>query len=88
MGVEVQNKSSNGIIIIAITHTNESWITLWVQNKLYELFIMNKWDVRQMCESALSGMNYNSWSWNKDGEGREHGNVDYHIGLNKNVLHI
>jgi len=25
-----------------------------------------------MCESALNGMNYNSWSWNKEGEDREH----------------
>jgi len=41
-----------------------------------------------MWESALNEMNYNSRLWNRDGEGREHGNVDNHIGLNKNVLHI
>ena len=73
---------------IAITHTNESWITLWVQNKFYELIIINKWDVRYMCELAFNGMNYNSWSWNKDGEGQEHWNVDKNIRSNKNVLHI
>jgi len=41
-----------------------------------------------MCESALNEMNYNSWSWNEDGESREHWNVDNHIRPNKNVLHI
>jgi len=41
-----------------------------------------------MCESALNGMNYNLWSWNKDGEGREHWNVDNLIRSNKNILHI
>jgi len=41
-----------------------------------------------MCEIALNGMNYNSWSWNKGGEGREHWNVDKHIKSKKNVLHI
>ena len=46
VGVEVQNRESKGIMTITITHTNESWITLWIQNKLYECIIMNKWDVR------------------------------------------
>ena len=46
VGVEFQNKESKGIMTIAITHTNESWITWWIQNQLYELMIMNKWDVR------------------------------------------
>jgi len=32
-----------------------------------------------MYESALSEMNYNSWSWNKDGDGWEHWNVENHI---------
>jgi len=30
VGVEVQNKESKGIMTITITHTNESWITLWI----------------------------------------------------------
>jgi len=30
VGVEVQNKESKEIMIIAITRTNESWITLWI----------------------------------------------------------
>jgi len=41
-----------------------------------------------MCESALSEMNYNLWSWNKGGEGQEYWNVDNHIQSNKDVLHI
>jgi len=32
VGVEVQNKERKGIMIIAITHTNESRITLGIQN--------------------------------------------------------
>jgi len=40
VAVEVQNKESKGIMTIAITHTNENWITLWFRNKLYELIIM------------------------------------------------
>jgi len=40
VGVEVQNKESKGVMTITITHTNESWITLWSQNKLYKCNIM------------------------------------------------
>jgi len=38
-----------------------------------------------MCELALNGMSYNSWSWNKDGEDQEHWNVDNHMRLNKKM---
>jgi len=30
VGVKVQNEESKRIITITITHTNESWITLWI----------------------------------------------------------
>jgi len=40
VGVALQNKETKGIMTIAVTHTNESWITLWIQSKLYERIIM------------------------------------------------
>ena len=50
---EVQNKESKGIMTIAITHTNESWITLWIHNKEYKLIIIIN-EMYDRCVNQLS----------------------------------